>query len=451
MRTRKEVRDMLHTQAFFDQGSGSICPCGLDPCPLQSGGTKRNPLAGTAQAAANMEEACRQFDEMTQSLEEQCTIDEVDEEVNLDRENIGKKFELRDLKGVLLLVDSLEEAFRREHNRKMVTVKTTLAETQLAATISCVESLSGNLNRIVWRYREWNEVVGFSLCIVQLRSLEKRFSLFREDCRDLRRQAEECAGEKLEPVPPTLRKVFSDPTKMLRDDPPRKDKRQKARDIKIVLGEIRRLIALLIKDVQGVTKSTPNGKAKLPSVPANLTYDGCKLSEAIPLAIRQSAYDLAFTCDEMQEMRGRLLNQREMVRCAMMIWVTTSTETWEYGKAHIHEFSDMRKYEYMRISLRATYLLAFREEVKIMTYILSDDRPKGLCQQLEIKLLKKGRDIGKLSAEWDERVRRFELAFVPLEDMVEQLNEYSEDLEEAAKMDGWRSQFRNTTPPSKPV
>lgn len=137
-----------------------------------------------------------------------------------------------------------------------------------------------------------------------------------------------------------------------------------------------------------------------------------------------------------------------MIRGTLMIWATTSKKAWEYGKKHIHEFPDMRKYEYTRIALQVSYLIAFREEYKIFAYFVSDDREKGLCPKFEATFVKLGRNPGRLQTEWDERVKKLTNAFIPVDEMLRQMSPLNETLdEEMKKMDQSWSNLQQ--PPSE--
>ena len=60
--------------------------------------------------------------------------------------------------------------------------------------------------------------------------------------------------------------------------------------------------------------------------------------------------------------------QRSRVRMLMTVWYGAGQKAWEYGKAHIQDFSVMRKYEYERTSLLTMMILELRLEIYIVHY-----------------------------------------------------------------------------------
>lgn len=396
-----------------------------------------------------MEEACKVFDIMTKSLEELCALEESSGLAQADRVNIAGTFKLVDIEGTIDHVDNVGLYFNRVHDTKIDTLRKTVVDAKNAAGAgNRFATLIAGLDGIVAQYQAWTELVNSAVCIVQLLNIEKRFGFFEQDCRHIRYQAEAWAGDTVENDPPSLRQMFMDPMSVgVLIEGSKKAKEHKKREIKAILADRRRLSKLAIQDTQAVNKSVSDQEPKLPSLPANVVYDGIRVPASIPQAVRQSIYDLAFTCEDIHQMRVELLRLRESVRCTMMIWVTASKQAWEYGVKHVHEFPDIRKYEYTRIALRVSYLIAFREEYKIFTYFLSEDRPKGLCPQFEANFVKFGRSLEKVREAWDDRVKKLTSAFIPVDDMLEQMGPINETLdEEMKKTDQWWNSLR---PPSQ--
>lgn len=449
MRTKKNIRDQLYTQAFFGQLSGR-CPCGNEVCTVSKSKLESTDSLHQAEELA-MERACKDFEVMTKSLEELSVLEESSGVGKADRVNIAGTFELVDIEGTIQHVESVGIYLRRVHDTKLDTLRKGLAEKKKIAVGmgSPLVIMKAGIDQILGRYQAWIELVNFALGMVQLFNVEKRFSFFEQDCRHIRYQAEAWAGKKVQDDPPTLRQLFKNPMDLEAvHERTKKPKERKKRDIKAILEDRKRLSKLAIKDTQALNKLVPEQETKLPSLPANITYDGIRIPAAIPQAIRQSAYDLAFICDEIHGLREELLRLRDMIRGTLMIWATTSKKAWEYGKKHIHEFPDMRKYEYTRIALQVSYLIAFREEYKIFAYFVSDDREKGLCPKFEATFVKLGRNPGRLQTEWDERVKKLTNAFIPVDEMLRQMSPLNETLdEEMKKMDQSWSNLQQ--PPSE--
>ncbi|MCJ1429808.1 hypothetical protein MMC29_007723 [Sticta canariensis] len=437
MRTKKNIRNQLYTQAFFGQLSGR-CPCGNEVCTVSKSKLETTDSLHQAEELA-MERARKEFAAMTKSLEELSVLEESSGLGVADRVNIAGTFKLVDIEGTIEQVENVGTYFSRVHNTKLETLRKSLVDNnKIAVGIgSPLAILKADIDQILGKYQAWIELVNFAVGMVQLFNVEKRFSLFEQDCRHIRYQAEAWAGNKVQDNPPTLRQLFRNPMDLEAVlEQTKKPKERKKRDIKAILEDRKRLSKLAIKDTQALNKLVPDQETKLPSLPGCITYHGIRVPAAIPQAIRQSAYDLEFICDEIHELLEELLRLRNMIRGTLMIWVTTSKKAWEYGKKHIHEFPDMRKYEYTRTALQVSYLIAFREEYKIFAYFLSDDRPKGLCPQFEATFVKLGRNPGRLQDEWDERVKKLTNAFIPVDEMLREMSPLNETLDkEMKKMD----------------
>lgn len=386
-----------------------------------------------------MERACKEFAAMTKSLEELRMLEESSGLGEADRKNIAGTFKLVDIEGTIEHVENVGIYFGRVHDTKLEALRKGLADNKkIAAGIeSPLAILKADIDQILGKYQVWIELVNFAVGIVQLFNVEKRFSLFEQDCRHIRYQAEAWAGNTVQDNPPTLRQLFKNPMGLEAVlEQKKKPKERKKRDIKAILEDRKRISKLAIKDIQALNKLVPDQETKLPSLPANITYQGIRISAAIPQAIRQSAYDLQFMLDEIHELVDELSRLRNGIRGTLMIWATTSKKAWEYGKRHIHEFPDMRKYEYTRIALQVSYLIAFREECKLFAYFLSEDRATGVCPQFEATFVKLGKNPGILQRQWDERVRKLTTTFIPVDEMLRQISPLNETLgEEMKKLD----------------
>lgn len=446
MRSKKNVRDKLFTQAFFGQLSDH-CPCGRETCKpnLECTGSL---YPGGEQA---VEAPCKKLDALTKALEDRRNLEESSGLAEADWFKIGCTFKLEDIEATIEHADDQGTFFNQMLHVKFNKLHQGMADMMKIAvgTGNRFANLKADLDQIIGQFKQWAELINYSVCIVQLFNIEKRFGFFEQDCRQIRCQAAAWANEILEKDPPSLRQMFQSPmnlkTIMARE---KKPKDRKNRDITEILKDRGRLSKLATKDTQAVNKHVPDQEIHLPSLPVNLSYGGTRLSAALPEAVRRSVYDLGFLCDDIHEMRAEISQLQDMIRLTFMLWVATSTKAWEYGKKHIHEFSDMRKYEYTRIALRVSYMIAFREEYKIYAYFSSEDCPKGLKPNFDETIPKVGRDLDKLHDEWEERVKKLTAPFVPVEELLEQLSPYNETQDaESEKSGEWWSKLQGA--PSK--
>ncbi|MCJ1271010.1 hypothetical protein MMC22_010909 [Lobaria immixta] len=438
MRTKKSVRNQLHTQAFFGQvaqASGG-CPCGDESCKVskperESTGTSR-PERTTA-----MEAACKVFEQMTESLDEMSLLEESSGLVEADRVNIAGTFELVDIEGNIAHIDNVGLYFDRVLCSKLDSIyeKTRDVEMMAAGTGNQL----AELDKIIAQSQAWTELINFAACSVQLFNVEKRFGFFEQDYRHIRYHAEAWAHESPQKDPPTLRQIFECPMQPKATvERTKKPKERKKRDINAILGDRSRLGKLAVKETQALNKLVPDQETQLPSLPVAVTYDGVEISDAFPEAVRQSAYDLTFSNEEIHGMEVELMMLRETIRRTMLIWVTTSRKAWEYGSTHIHEFPDMRRYEHVRTALQALYVVAFRTASKLFTYFCTEDRRQGLCPKLEAYFVKFERNPEKMKEEWDRRVTRAKDSFLSVEELLEHMRPFCATHDEDWKPDeGW--------------
>lgn len=69
-------------------------------------------------------------------------------------------------------------------------------------------------------------------------------------------------------------------------------------------------------------------------------------SDTVPENKRQSASDLQFIKENRWDLQDQLLPLRELIRDAILIWVTADSAAWVCATAHIHEYPNMKKYEH---------------------------------------------------------------------------------------------------------
>ena len=369
----------------------------------------------------------------TKSLKEMRAQEETDGLDEVDRINVGGTFKLVDIEGTIDLAENTGLYFNQIHNSKLdVLLKRTEETKKIAAsTGNQAAILEAALDDIVGQWEARTDLVNLATCLAQLFNQEKAFGFFEQDCRHIRHRAEGCAGGFVENDPPTLRQLFREPMKLGVQTKEREAKERKKRDISAILRDSGRLSKLAVKDAESVNKQISEQEAQVPPLPAKLTYDGVGIPTAIPQEVRQSVYDLVFTCNQIHAMRVELMRLREAIGGTLLTWVNTSKEAWEYGTEHIHEFPDLRKYEYTRVALQASYLVAYREEYKLFTYFNSDTTSKGLCAPLEAAF-SKAENIEKINLEWDQRTEKVMNAFSSIEDMVRRIDSLNKTLNEDA-------------------
>ena len=362
--------------------------------------------ASSAAKAKARETACLVFVKLTSNLEERIIPEETNTNQSHKRTNLERSFAIEDFGDVMAHVEEVEEGLNIAHDVKM----------------AMLEIRGKNGEGVDFQLEERMETVASACRSVELFNLDKRFGFSEEDTRQIVAQAESWSGRKLDREPKTLRQIFNDPMSLLEADTPTKmEKRPKSTNF-VALLKFRRLSKLALQDVQAVQKIVTEKSAELPLVPTTAMFRGCLLSDTVPEKIRQSAYDLQFIKENMMDLHDQLLLLRETIRDAMLIWITAGSAAWEYGTAHIHEYPNMKKYEYLRTTLQADNLLAHREEHKILSYFLSSGRSEGVCPELQTKLSKDGQDLNMLSKDWDDRKQRLMDGFLPVEEMVKRLN-----------------------------
>lgn len=387
-----------------------------------------------------MEAACQVFEEMTESLEEMRILEESSGLEKADRVNIAGTFELVDIEGTIVHVDNVRRYFDRLHSARLDSLYKNARDVKMmaAGTGNQFAILEADLDQIIGQYQAWTELISIAGCSVELFNVEKKWGFFEQDYRHIRYQAEAWADETVQKDPPTLRQIFENPMKPKAVvERTKKPKERKKRDIKAILGDRSRLHKLAIKDVEALNKLVPDQETQLPLLPLRITYDGVEISDALPEAVRQSTYDLVFSWEEIHCMKIELMTLRETIRGTMLIWVTTGRKAWDYGTEHIHDFPNMRRYEYVRTALRALYVVAFRAEFKLFDYFCTDDRPKGLCPKLETYFARFEQNPQKMQEEWDGRVKKATDSFLSVEELLEQLRPFCATLDEDWKPDEW--------------
>lgn len=380
------------------------------------------------------EKACLLFCQLAINIDDRILAEEDDTDLARDRANIGKKFAIGDFKEEMAHVEIVEQGLEIAHDLKMIML-----------------DIRGKKDKGVdFQLDERNKVLASACRSMELSNLEKRFGFFREETRGIAARAESWSGRKLEQEPKSLRQMFNDPMSLVEEDiPTETQKRLKVANLMLALSDFRRLSKVVLQDVQAFNRNFPCEEAELPQQPPSITYRGCRLPDAVPERIRKSAWDLHYIKEDMLNLRDQLLPLRERVRNAMAIWITAGSTAWEYGVAHIHEFANMREYEYLRTSLQANNLLGQREEHKIISYFLSEGSSKGVFRELQTKTFEDGLDLAKSNKDWDDRKQQLMDYFVPVDEIVKSLNPRNFPRDEEAKIASQRKEQKSTVTSTK--
>ena len=238
---------------------------------------------------------------------------------------------------------------------------------------------------------------------------------------------------------PSLIQRFNAPTKLVtkKPDPKNNSRPRKRLPAIAAVEEMKRHCRMISVDARAIIKSISDDYSKAICLPETIYAYGQVIPNDLPKYIRQSLSDLAFLREEMFAAHPLVLEQRDLVRCTMMLWIGSSDATWKWGKEHIYDMPDFQKYEYMRLDMYAMYELTFREEEKLVEYFLNrkKDASAGTTATLE-ELLK----VGKLSkaerkAVMEKRYEDLREIVGEIDVMVQQLDDHYRQIENDYKKD----------------
>jgi len=423
MRTKRNTRNKLNTQAFFGQSPACTCP--------HIHGSIHTPFNPEATTGMTYTEISRQIHATTQAfgaatrcLDGTHTVNENnDVEVAARSEEIDT-FELRELEQCVAHYDEMFQEFESVEENIIL-----LTSEKVDATADDKEDITKRIEAIAKkihiRQASTNALIDSFICAVQFFNVEKKFNFMMEGFEEIARQHETCHRVDSPPLPsPTLTQKFNDPTKLLLEEArERKEPRPRKRlSIEAAMLSIKRQCKLAIKDIQVVNKSVNYGYC--PSVlTSNVVTPRSDTLADIPDNVRRALCDFEFVYDEIVDSREKTTRLRDHVRCTMMIWVSTGKDAWEYGKTHIHEFPDMRYYEYLRVELGALYVVWLREEATILRYCEDKGGPQslGLTPKLEEALDIRNQTWEGVERDWEASSQKLKTFLSSVEDMVKQL------------------------------
>lgn len=423
MRTKRNTRDKLYTQAFFGQSPACTCPhvhgSIHTPYNLKTTGVKNY-----TEISREIHAATKAFGAATRCLDDTHRVNGNDEpKVAAQSEEIDT-FELRELEQCVAHYDEMFEEFESVEE-DIIRLTSEKVDTAGEYKEDPTKMIEARANKIHLKQAGTNVLIDSFICAVQFFNVEKKFNFMMEDFGEIARQHETRHRVDSPPLPPpTLTQKFNDPTKLLLEETTeRKEPRPRKRlGMEAALLSTRRQCKLAIKDIQAVNKSV-----NYEDVPRVLTNNAAttrsRTQADIPENVRQALCDFEFIYDEIVDSRKRTTRLRDHIRCTMMIWVSTGKEAWDYGKMHIHEFPDMRYYEYLRVELGALYVVWLREEATILRYCEDKGGPQslGLTPKLEEALDIRNQTWEGVERDWEASSQKLKTFLSSVEDMVKQL------------------------------
>ncbi len=430
MRTKRYMRDKLYTQAFFGQSPACTCAHthGSDqaPCNLKT-------RAGTTYAEISREisAATKALEAATRGIDSACTANERFGPEVVDQSQEIDTFELKELEQCVGHYDGVLEEFGSIEEDIIGSISDEVDATGDDKQ-DVTKAVEATVKRIHLKQARVNALVDSCLCSVQFFNVDKKFNFMMEAFEEIARQHEARNGVDSPPLPPpTLTQKFNDPVKLLVDEATeRKEPRPRKRlGMEAAMLSTKRLCMLAIKDIQAVNKSISD-ENRPPVVTNNTAIPRNRKAADIPEDIRQALCNFEFAYDEIIDLREKTTKLRDHIRCTMMIWVSTSKDAWEYGKTHIHEFPDMRYYEYLRNSLRALYTVWLRDEAKILRYCKEQGGPEslGLSPKLEEALQIRTQTLEGFEREWEASTEQLKTFLSSVDDMMKQLEAVDKDL-----------------------
>lgn len=418
MRTKKDTRNKLYTQAFFGQSPACTCP--------HIHNSVHAPFNLEATTAMTYAEISRQIHATTQTfgaatrcLDGTHSVNNNNEvEMAAQSEEINT-WELRELEQRAARYDEMFQEFWSVEEYIIRLTKKTLGK-DIAKKIEAIA------HKIHVRQASRNAIIDSFICVVQFFNVEKKFNFMMEGFEEIAREHVTRTSKDSPPLPSlNLTQKFNDPTKLLLEAVgERKEPRPRKRlSLEAAMLSTQRQCKLAIKDIQAVNKSVSFGYCSSVLTNNAITQHSDTRAD-MPEHVRQALCDFEFVYNEIVDSREKTTRLRDHIRCTMMIWISTGKDAWEYGKAHIHEFPDMRYYEYLRVELSALYVVWLREEATILRYC----EGKGGTQSLGLPpKLKKALDIRNqtwegVERDWEACSQELKTYLSSVEDMVKQLD-----------------------------
>ena len=279
-----------------------------------------------------------------------------------------------------------------------------------------------------------------SLRLSQLFNVEKRFSFEQESYSAIMNEDEKRAGRlRDEEVPLSLRQKWNDPENLVEHQPkPSRKQEKKRHGLVEVATLLKRNCASALKEVRAIENLASDKEVQLPNLPTDLLFSNVPVPANVPKKIRQRLFDLDFVYQQIEDSIEDLTLQHDHVGATIMFWSNSGDGVWEYGKEHIHEMADMRKYEYNRKAMEALRYIAARERGKIVEYFQSKEGAPSLTPDLEEAL--KPRIHAKEDIEKDSRSqsKKYRVVADSVDEMLAQMDRLMKGEEIEQDNDWWK-------------
>ena len=354
-----------------------------------------------------MEQKFTRFDARIKVLEARGKTEDNCEYLKMDRAKVDKTCELKDMPAIEKLNADASECLNRVLDKRLSIV---LQEQRKCLELggkgsSPSKKLTARLDHVAGYFLFRNEILNTAICQVQLFNIDKQFGFFNQDCQPFQYRAATWTGKKVEQGSMTLRNVFR---ATFTDEHTVKEKQRKKPDLEKALKYLISNTTFAIKELQAMNKEVPNEDAQAPVLPQELTF-----GPTIVLSIRQSVECLASMYQDITALHKELPELRDTVMCAMTIWVSSGSPAWQYARAHVHEFPEVRKYVWTRNHLLSNKETSRWQHMKILRHY--------------------GQSIEEFQAEWEEEMENVRQAFPSLDELLVSNDGLSEKLEQDIK------------------
>jgi len=232
---------------------------------------------------------------------------------------------------------------------------------------------------------------------------------------------------------PSLLEKFNAPYKLVKARPTQKKnaRHRKRLPAIVAIEEMKRHCQEISADAREISKHIPDEYSQ--ALRAQYAC-GENIPDSYPEPIRRSLHDLSFTRRELHALKPSLIEQRDVVICAMTLWFEGSKETWDWGKQHIYEMPEFQKYEYMKKDIYAMCLNCNHLEKKLADFFLSHPEcaTTGWIAEVKETCTSGGGTKAERMAAAEERYRQFQKRVGELDVMVDQFDRICKQIEEGA-------------------
>lgn len=234
-------------------------------------------------------------------------------------------------------------------------------------------------------------------------------------------------------IEPCLLERFNAPYKLVKARPTQKKKAQPRKRLSAVaaIEEMNRHCQEFSADAREISRHLSDDycQALRPEYAC-----GQEMPDSFPEPIRRSLSDLLFTRRELHDLKPSLIEQRDLVICAMTLWFESSKESWDWGKQHIYEMPEFQKYEYMKRDVYVLCLNCSHLEEKLADFFLShpESATTGWMAEVKGSCTSGGETKAERKTHAEERYRQFRKKVGELDGMVNQFDRICKLIEEGA-------------------